>query len=144
MCVFVKHFLFHSFFVTFALDSFAVSLSQSACFRCTFFFCFSILREHCITVMRWLANTDVTFFFYSHLLALARRFSCDFICPRTSAYFVVVAQFSLVFPRIACIFFSSPYFTHKSCVNAVATSFLPFTFFFLVSVVCLSLPPVPS
>lgn len=66
------------------------------------------------------------------------RFSRDFISLRSSAYIVVMAQFFLVFLftvlfRFFCFFFCRYFHSlgHKSCVNAVTTSFLPSSRLFL-------------
>lgn len=49
-------------------------------------------------------------FFSFHFSVLACRFSCDFICLRSSAYIVVVAQFFLVFLSTVDVFFFVSFF----------------------------------
>lgn len=122
MCVFYRSFYHFCF-------QFVCCIFFSICLFSFFSVSFRILREHCITVMRWLANIYVTFF-----CSTSFSWHRDFICLHTSAYIVVVAQFFLVFLRILCFFFSLSYLilaTHKSCVNGVATSFLTFSLFFI-------------
>lgn len=107
---------------------------------CVLFFVFAwaLCNDGAMVGRHWCYFLHVFFFLVAFLhspffsFGVPCRFSCDFICLRTSAYIVVVAQFFLVFLYLFffCLF-SCPQIL---CKCRVTTSFLPLLLYACVCV----------